>query len=83
MSEHARIWLNQWITDHVVSVPFPEQRRVAKQFAILCLAEAEGAGITRRELDEVAGAGGLARRLEREIEDRRDAAVRASRPASN
>ncbi len=81
MSEHARKWLDAWVAANVKPSPFLQQRRMAAEvYAPACLTEAMRTGITRRELERLAGSS-LTEFLESAIEDKTDVEVRKARPA--
>ena len=78
--EQHKAWLDEWIKTRVMGVPFQEQKRHAKEtYGPACLAAANAAGITRRELDAAAG-GKLLPYLEAAIEDKWDTIVRTTPP---
>jgi hypothetical protein len=81
MSDHAKQWLDAWVTAKIVAAPYQQQKRQAIEvYMPACRAEAMRAGITRREL-EAAATGDLAAYLENSIEDKMDVEVRKNRPA--
>ncbi|HXC57175.1 MAG TPA: hypothetical protein VNU97_17880 [Rhizomicrobium sp.] len=81
MSDHAKLWLDEWANAKIVAAPHQQQKRQASEvYAPACRAEAMKIGITRREL-ETAAAGDLAAYLENIIEDKMDVEVRKNRPA--
>jgi hypothetical protein len=80
MADHARKWLDSWVTANVTAAPFLQQKRLATEtFAPTCFVEASRTGITRRELESAAG-GDLIVFLEAAIEDKTDIEVRKNRP---
>jgi hypothetical protein len=82
MSEHARKWLDEWVSTNVSSATFAQQKRQAvEMYGPNCLTEAMKVGITRRELERAAD-GNLLDFLESAIEDKMDIQVRRNRPAA-
>lgn len=80
MTTPAKKFLEEWVRERVVGVPYSEQRRQANDtYAPACLGAAARVGITRRELVEAAG-GNLVDYLEVAIEDKWDAIVRKNLP---
>jgi hypothetical protein len=81
MSEHAKQWLDEWVTVRVSAAPYQQQKRQATDvYGPACTADALKAGITRRELQQAAN-GDLLAYLESAIEDKMDIEVRKNRPA--
>jgi hypothetical protein len=81
MTTNAQKFLEDWVRERVVGVPYSEQKRQANDtYAPACLGAAARVGITRREIVEAAG-GNLADYLEVAIEDKWDTVVRKNLPA--
>jgi hypothetical protein len=80
MNTNAQKFLDEWVRERVVGVPYSEQKRQASDtYAPACLGAAARAGITRREIVEAAG-GNLVDYLEVAIEDKWDVIVRKNLP---
>ena len=80
MSDYAKKWLDDWVGVRVLSAPFSQQKRQAREvYGPACCAEAMRVGITRREL-EAAANGDLLSYLESAVEDKMDIEVHKNRP---
>jgi len=83
MSTPAQKFLEDWVRERVVGVPYSEQKRQANDtYTPACIGAAARVGVTRRELIAAAG-GDLAGHLEIAIEDKWDAIVRKNLPAQS
>jgi len=81
MDETAKKFLDAWVEGKISPAPYQQQKRLAAQFAPICLTDAAKVGITRREMEAAAG-GSLEAFLENAIEDKQDIEVRKNRPAN-
>jgi hypothetical protein len=80
MTTLAQKFLEAWVAERVVGVPYSEQKRQANDtYAPACIGAAARVGITRREVIAAAG-GDLPGYLELAIEDKWDAIVRKNLP---
>jgi hypothetical protein len=77
----AERFLHKWLSENIKPVHYNSIDEVSKASEELCIAEAAGQDITRRELQNAA-AGNLRKCIKNALEDARDAEVKKNAPPS-